>query len=179
MRYGMLIDLDTCVECNTCTVACKLDNGTEVSIKWGRVVAEESGVFPHVRKVYLPLLCMQCEEPQCVEVCPTGASYKKPDGIVLVDQSKCIGCKFCMVACPYQARYLNSEGVVEKCDFCLDRVEIGHQPLCVETCPYEARIFGDLDDEEGAIRKAMKSTPVKVLKAEEVYKPRVYYTIPR
>lgn len=175
----MLIDLDLCVECNTCTVACKLDNGTEASIKWGRIVAEESGVFPHVRKVYLPLQCMQCEKPQCVEVCPTGASYQQPDGMVQIDQTKCMGCKYCMIACPYQARYHNSKGVVEKCDFCLDRVKIGQQPMCVETCPYEARVFGDLDDENSAIRKAMKDTLVKVLKADEVYKPRVHYAVPR
>jgi Fe-S-cluster-containing dehydrogenase component len=171
----MLIDLDTCVGCDTCTVACKLDNRTEPLIKWGRVVAEESGMFPHVRRVFIPMLCMHCDEPQCVEVCPTGASFQRTDGIVLVDQTRCVGCKFCMVACPYQARYVNSNGVVDKCDFCIDRVDEGHQPLCVETCPYDARIFGDLDDENSEISKAMTHTRAKALKSEEVFHPRVYY----
>ena len=177
MRYGMLLDLNLCVKCDSCTVACSLDNKTEPSSKWGRVIEEEAGLFPNVKKIYVPLLCMHCEEPQCVDVCPTGASYRRTDGIVLVDPSKCMGCKFCMVACPYQARYLNSEGIVEKCDLCIDRLQEGRQPACVETCPYDARIFGDLDDPNSEISKKLSSSNPVVLKPEEDYGPKVRYLV--
>ncbi len=177
MKYAMLLDLSMCVGCETCTVACKLDNKTGTSEQWGRIVEEEVGVFPDVKKAYVPLLCMQCENPQCVEVCPTGASYRRDDGTVLVDPSKCMGCKFCMIACPYQERYLGPGGFVEKCDFCVDRLATGGLPVCVETCPYGARIFGDLDDPESEISRRLSKSKSVVLKAEEDYRPKVRYLV--
>ena len=177
MKYGMVLDLSQCVRCESCTVACKLDNATEPSVKWGRVVEEEAGLFPNVQKAYVPLLCMHCENPQCVDACPTGASYQRADGIVLVDSSKCMGCRFCMVACPYQARYLNSTGTVEKCDLCIDRLQGGRQPVCVETCPYDARIFGDMDDPDSEISRKLSSSKSVVLKPDESYGPRVRYLV--
>ena len=177
MRYAMLLDLEMCVGCEVCTVACKLDNRTGRSIRWGRVAEEEKGVFPDVKKAYVPLLCMQCEDPQCVAVCPTGAAYRRDDGLVLVEQSKCMGCKFCMIACPYSERYMNAAGVVEKCDFCVDRLDDGLGPACVETCPYGARVFGDLDNPESEVSKIMKRGKAVALKADEGYGPRVSYLV--
>ena len=177
MRYAILLDLEQCVGCEACTVACKLDNRTSKSIKWGRIIEEESGAFPDVTKIYAPMLCMQCENPQCVEVCPTGASYRRPDGLVLVDPKKCMGCKFCIIACPYMERYTNPKGYVEKCDFCVDRLDEKQLPVCVETCPYGARIFGDLDDSESEISRRMKSGKTVALKGEEIYRPRMRYLV--
>jgi len=173
MRYGMVIDLKRCVGCYACQVACKAEHVTSPGIFWSRVVKQESGKFPNVRLINLPLLCMHCENPLCVDVCPTGATSKRlEDGIVMVDPAKCMGCKACMAACPYGARYFCDEpreyfpgqgfttfeergrekhpvkGVVQKCDFCLStgRLEEGRDPACVEVCMTKARTFGDLDD---------------------------------
>lgn len=176
-RYAMLIDLSLCVGCEACTVACKLDNKTGPSVKWGRIVEEEAGVFPDVKKIFVPLLCMHCENPACVEVCPTGASYQRPDGIVLVDPAKCMGCKFCIIACPYKERYLNAMGFVEKCDLCIDRLGEGRQPVCVETCPYGARVLGDLNNPNDEVTETLKHEKTIVLKAGEVYRPRVHYKV--
>lgn len=177
-KYGMVIDLKECIGCQACTVACKVEHGTPPGIFWNRVTEVEEGEFPAVRKYYLPRLCMQCENPSCVEVCPTGASYRREDGLVLIDHDKCIGCKYCIVACPYGARYFNEgnrgyfpgeltpyekhmyqyhkKGVVEKCDFCAERLVVGKQPACVSTCIAKARYFGDLDDPESDVSKLIR-----------------------
>lgn len=169
-RWGMVIDLDRCVGCNACTVACKIENGTPPDHYWARVYTEENGVFPDVKTTYVPALCNHCADAPCVTVCPTGASHQRDDGIVLVDQDTCIGCRACMMACPYSNRFFLRKGVLEtgyhgertafedakwaaftegtvtKCTFCAHRVDDGLQPACVVTCPTDARIFGDLDD---------------------------------
>jgi len=192
MKYAMIIDLEQCVGCDACTVACKLDNETGTDIRWSRVVEEEAGCFPHVRKVYIPLQCMHCEQAECVRVCPTGANYRDERGLVLIDYEKCIGCRYCMLACPYQARYFNEgkkppvgvpamandssrKGAVEKCDFCEDRLSQGKLPRCVELCPYEARVMGDTEDPESSAAKLLREGNPVTLKPEGVFKPSIYY----
>jgi len=192
MKYAMVIDLDQCVGCETCTIACKLDNETGVGIKWGRIIEAEEGTFPDVRRAFVPLLCMQCEDAQCISVCPTGASYRNSQGLVQIDYSKCVGCKYCIIACPFMARQFNDardpplgvprvaagdsrKGVVEKCDFCSDRLAAGREPVCVESCPYEARIFGDLDDANSRVGKLVAGAGGVTLKPDAGSRPSVYY----
>ncbi|MFH0913772.1 MAG: 4Fe-4S dicluster domain-containing protein, partial [Chloroflexota bacterium] len=156
MKYGMVIDLKKCIGCMACTVACKATNHTRPGIFWNTVKDQEFGKYPAVRRVFMPILCMHCEKAPCIEVCPTKASYRRDDGIVLIDYDKCAGCKYCIEACPYGARYYNDgnsgyfgselteiervgyskhkTGVVEKCNLCLERLEQHKKPACVQTC---------------------------------------------
>jgi Fe-S-cluster-containing dehydrogenase component len=153
-NYSIITDLNRCVGCLSCTVACKAINGVEVGSFWlktlriGPHLTEGgSGAFPDVEMYFLPMQCQHCEHPQCVEVCPTEASYVAADGTVQIDASKCIGCRFCAMACPYGIRYLNSqERVVEKCTLCEQRITQGELPQCVTQCCARARFFGDLDN---------------------------------
>jgi len=170
MSYAMVIDLKRCVGCNACATICKAENGTPPGVLRSKVLRKETGTFPNVRRVSLPVLCMHCENPPCVDVCPSGATYKREDGIVVVDKEVCIGCRACMTACPYEARYFvdheggyfgpeltpfeavkygdKPRGVVDKCDFCLSsgRLERGEKPACVQNCIAEARFFGTKEE---------------------------------
>jgi len=199
MRYGMIIDLARCIGCNACTVACKSHNGTPKDIFWSQVLVEEKGEYPNARTVPTPILCMHCEDAPCVKVCPTGASYKDENGIVHVNQDKCIGCKSCMVACPYDARKFMGgnpksyfpgkevtqleevqkdqfpRAVVSKCNFCADRLKEDLLPACVGTCPAQARIFGDLDDPGSEVSKILVKKSGRTLLPHKGTKPSVYY----
>ena len=126
---------------------------------------------------FLPRLCNHCSSPNCVSVCPTGATYKREeDGIVVVDPDICIGCKYCIQACPYDARFLNPvTGAADKCDFCLHRVSQGLAPACVETCIGRARIFGDINDPDSEISRMIATNPVSVLRPEKGTQPNVFY----
>ncbi len=206
-RYGMVIDLKRCYGCYSCVMACKQANCTPPGVFWSRVLRGEMGEFPNSVRQALPVLCNQCEEPDCMKVCPTGATYQTDDGIVRVDKDKCIGCKYCMMACPYGARYSVPEyksyfpeglpisdyekycmkvweekrglGVATKCDFCIDRRAEGREPACVQSCPAKARVFGDLDDPESEISYLIKTKRGFVLRPEVGTEPKVYYLPPR
>jgi dimethyl sulfoxide reductase iron-sulfur subunit len=198
VRYGMVIDLKRCAGCNSCTVACRAEKGTPPGILYHRVEKYESGKYPAARMQFRPIPCMHCEEPACLEVCPTGATYKRDDGIVLVDHNKCMGCRYCVLACPYEARqYLRrmdnyygmaartpyemlkqkdlDKGTAVKCDFCAERLEKGRLPACVETCPAQARHFGDLDDPHSEVSMLITMNRGSVLREELGTKPSVYY----
>ena len=124
VHYGMLIDTRKCIGCHTCSVACKSEYDLPLGVYRSWVEYTEKGRYPDVSRHFLPRLCNHCSNPQCVTVCPTGATYKRPqDGVVVVDSGVCIGCKYCAQACPYDARFLNPvTGFIEKCDFCIHRV---------------------------------------------------------
>ncbi|OUO91453.1 4Fe-4S ferredoxin [Gordonibacter sp. An230] len=152
-RYAIITDLNRCTGCLACSVACKVVNNVPIGNYWNKVMRIgpnpkwEGAQNPDVELYFLPVTCQHCADPECVKVCPTGASRKLEDGTVQVDKSKCIGCQFCAMACPYNVRYLNEEeGVVEKCTLCEQKVAQGELPQCVAQCGGRARWFGDLDE---------------------------------
>jgi len=159
-RYGFVIDVSRCIDCRACLVACSVENN--VPMIHTRIWVKDSGVkgqFPGLQRTFVPYNCMHCDHPPCVEVCVSGATYKDPNtGLVLVDPEACIGCGFCVEACPYDARYLDeARGVVDKCNACLQRVEVGQQPACVATCVGGSRLFGDLNDPASEVSMALKN----------------------
>ncbi len=188
----MLIDLTRCIGCDACTVACKQENGTPFDVFFARVLNVESGTYPNVKRVYIPVLCNHCENPACLKACPNKAIVRRQDGIVLIDQDRCRGTGACVAACPYgnvyltdsDSWYLNADepyesehvkprlktGVARKCTYCAHRIDEGLNPACVVACPTTARIFGDLDDPESTISKYVNEqksetnrTPFKLL----------------
>ncbi len=178
-RYGMIVDTRTCLGCGACIAACDFENETpwEEGLRRTHVPKFTFGSFPNITVHYIPRLCMHCENPPCVSVCPTGASYKNDDGVVLVRYEICIGCKYCIQACPYDARYVDErKRAVDKCTFCYEnRVVKGEEPACVATCVGHARIFGDLDDptsEAGALAASGVAVP---LRPDLGTKPKVLY----
>jgi|YelNatPaOPRAMG01_1025707.scaffolds.fasta_scaffold01639_9 tetrathionate reductase subunit B len=179
-NYAMVIVQDRCVDCKACEVACKaMWEVPDGKLNYRTKVLDIDKVENGERKmVFIPILCNQCDNPPCVRVCPTSASYKrKSDGIVLVTPNMCIGCKTCMEACPYDARYYNEElGAVDKCTFCLPRLESGLEPACVQTCVGGSRNFGDLNDPNSIVSKLLKeATNYWVLKPEDGTFPNDFY----
>lgn len=202
-RMGMVIDLNVCVGCHACTAACKATNGTPPDIFFARVHEREVGEYPNARREFLPVLCNHCEDPPCVPVCPTGASYKRADGIVAVNSDLCIGCRSCATSCPYEHRHYVkpgtlekgyfdgnltqyeevkykrwTEGTIAKCDFCMDRVDQGLDPACVVTCPPVARHFGDLSDPESNVSRLLQERESFTLLPDAGTKPSVHYLKP-
>ena len=177
IQYGMVIDVRRCIGCHSCTVSCKAEHDVPAGVNRTWVEYVEQGEYPNVARSFLPRICNHCSVPQCVAVCPTGATYKRPeDGIVVVDSGICIGCKYCIQACPYDARFLNPvTGFADKCDFCIHRVSKGVPPACVETCIGGARIFGEISDPQSSISKLIARSPVTVLRREMGTMPNVYY----
>lgn len=179
VRYGMIIDLRSCIGCGACIAACDMENETPWEEGKRRTYVPKFffGTYPNVTAVFIPRLCMHCENPPCVTVCPTGASYKTDDGVVLVNYDICIGCKYCVVACPYDARYVDHRRrAVDKCTFCYEnRVREGRLPACVETCVGHARIFGDLDDPNSEAGRLAMSGLAKPLRPDLGTKPKVLY----
>ena len=158
MRNCLVIDLDRCTGCDTCVVSCKYETNLDLGVCWNRVgVVGPNGEFPDIEQYYLPVQCQQCANPQCVKVCPTGASYRdEKTNVVLVDKSKCIGCRYCMMACPYDVRvYREDAHVVEKCTLCSQRTQVGELPACVVNCCAGARMYGNLDDPTSDVAKAV------------------------
>lgn len=202
MRLGLTIDLDTCVGCHACVVACKQWNtsgtlgpltdygpyGAEPGgVAFNRVRSYEVGEYPDSKTVNFPMSCMHCDTAECVTVCPTGASYKRAeDGIVLVDQDKCMGCNLCAWACPYGARELDeASGTMKKCTLCIDRIydealpEAERQPACVLTCPTGARAFGDFDDPDSHVSRSVEARGGRQPLPELGYDPVNRYLPPR
>jgi dimethyl sulfoxide reductase iron-sulfur subunit len=162
-------------------------------------VLYETGDYPQARLQFLPILCMHCQNAPCLEACPTGATYRGEGGLVLVDDNRCVGCRYCIIACPYEARSYNStgpgeyypgqeptkfelanigqhpKGAIEKCNFCASRLREGKVPACVATCPAEARIFGDLDDPESVVSKLVASGLARPRLEDQGTKPSVFY----
>jgi molybdopterin-containing oxidoreductase family iron-sulfur binding subunit len=185
-RWGLLIDTSKCGDgCNDCVTACNTENGLNGKTgpqdnQWIRKLNVKDLRTGFVQN--LPMMCQHCEHPPCVDVCPTGASMKRADGIVLVDRHTCIGCRYCMMACPYKARSFVHEplteqnpevprgkGCVESCTFCVQRVDRDQQPACVEACNakgHQAMIFGDLKDPESALSKALKTVDSVEVRAD-------------
>lgn len=174
-RYGMLLDVTKCVGCYACRVACQMQNECPPTESYIRYYEHEKGTFPQVHHEFIPVQCQHCTDAPCVKVCPTGASYTRADGIVMVDHRKCIGCKYCMAACPYHARIEQAAtGTVEKCVFCYTLTEKGEQPACVETCITSCRIFGDLDDPQSEINKVIANKNARPI-AGDLTKSNFYY----
>jgi len=222
-KWGMVIDLDRCTACQTCTISCRSENnipfaGPEESKKgraifWNEVIPIIEGEYPYIKANFIPRPCMHCDNPACIKVCPVKATYKNEEGLVAQIYNRCIGCRLCMCACPYTARsfnwfhaewpkemkrYLNPEvsvrckGVVEKCTFCVHRLrkvkekariekkklrdeDLVRLPACCQSCPANARYFGDLDDPESTVSKLSKSPRAFQLLEELGTHPKVFY----
>jgi len=198
VKWGVAIDLKRCTGCQSCTVACKLENGTPPGIFWTRVLEKEEGTYPFAYKLFMPIRCNHCSNPPCVAVCPTGASYvRENDNLVLIDQDRCIGCHSCVVACPYEARSIPESdkgyygeqttpyeqvsyrkwqvGTAQKCTLCVDRIDKGLNPACIETCPTRALVFGDLNDPDSPISKLIAQRSHYQPRAELGTEPNVFY----
>ncbi len=175
-RLAMVIDLRRCTGCHSCAVACKAEFKVPLGVWRSWVKVEEHGSYPKTSRSFLPRLCNHCEKPACVEACPTKASYKREDGVVLVKEDVCIACGLCIAACPYNARFKNPEKkIADKCTFCIHRGDEGVAPACVNTCPAKARTFGDLSDPRSDVSKLLASVPAKVLKPKLGTAPSVFY----
>lgn len=151
-QYAIAVDLNRCVGCMSCNAACKMANNVPIGNFWNKVMCVgptpkyDGAEWPDTDWYYLPIQCQHCQDPECVKVCPTGASYKAEDGTVQVDKENCIGCQSCLMACPYGVRYLNEEeGVVKKCTLCHDQITQGDLPQCVSQCVGMAKWFGDAE----------------------------------
>lgn len=174
--WGMVVDLRLCIGCQACTVGCGVENQVPLGSFRTLVSNYEVTTQGNPRRYTLPRLCNHCEKPPCVTVCPTQATTKRADGTVVVDNSVCVGCGYCVQACPYDARYINEKThTADKCTFCLHRLEAGLLPACVETCVSGARIFGDLNDPKSTVAKLLQQQPVQVLKKNMGTGPRVFY----
>lgn len=215
VQFAYGLDISRCIGCRRCVHACVAENNQsrKPELHWIRVLSmeKEKGIdFTHANAYYapeqvpepghfyVPVSCQQCSNPPCTKVCPTGATWAEPDGIVVIDYDWCIGCRYCMAACPYGARHFNwaepvipkdavntnmhvlgnrprPKGVVEKCTFCIQRVRNGRYPACVEVCPVGARKFGNLLDKDSEIRYIIEHKRILVLKEELNTLPRFFY----
>jgi molybdopterin-containing oxidoreductase family iron-sulfur binding subunit len=214
VEYAFALNIGKCIGCRRCVYACMKENNTSRNpeIQYIRVLEMDKGTqnveesehyydhqeVPHKDKYYMPVQCHQCKNPPCVKACPVKATWQEPDGIIVVDYNWCIGCRYCMAACPYWARRFNfakpavpqaeitkdmaylgnrirPRGVVEKCTFCLQRVRKGILPACVEVCPTGSRVFGNLRDPESPINHILNNKRVYIFKEEAGTIPRFYY----
>ncbi len=182
-QLGITTNLDRCLGCHTCTVGCIMENGLGEGMVWlkvrtvgGATLDTTSGKFPTVSMDFLPVQCMHCDNPPCEKVCPTHAITKREDGIVLINQDVCIGCQYCVWACPYQAPMFNkTTGTVQKCTLCSQRVDQGQEPFCVMVCPGRARVFGDINDPNSDISKVIANNRAVHLLEEQGTGPNISY----
>ena len=200
-RYAMGVQIEKCIGCGKCVEACKIENDVPMEPYYFRTWIERyiiytdgevnvdspnGGIegFPPIesdkeilRTFFVPKLCNHCENPPCVQVCPVGATFKSQDGVVLVDDDYCIGCRYCIQACPYGARFLDPRThTAGKCTFCYHRITEGLLPACVEICPTQARIFGELDKMSTPLNRMMRQSNIQVLKAHVNTEPKVFYS---
>jgi Fe-S-cluster-containing dehydrogenase component/formate-dependent nitrite reductase membrane component NrfD len=176
VRYGFVIDQRACIGCHACTVACKEEHEVPLGVFRTWVKYVERGTYPETRRFFSVLRCNHCDNAPCVTICPTVALYRRPDGIVDFDSTRCIGCKSCLQACPYDALYIDpSTHTAAKCNYCAHRVEVGLEPACVIVCPERAIIAGDLDDPGSLIAQHVARDPVQVRKPELGTEPKVFY----
>lgn len=176
MRYGFVIDNRRCIGCHSCTVACKTENNVPLGVNRTWVKYVEKGRFPHVRRVFQVTRCNHCHKPPCVEICPVSAMYQRKDGIVDFNSGRCIGCKACMQACPYDAIYVDPyRNTAAKCHLCGHRIEVGLEPACAAVCPEHAIVAGDLDDRDSEVAQLVARETVHVRKPEQGTEPKVFY----
>jgi Fe-S-cluster-containing dehydrogenase component/formate-dependent nitrite reductase membrane component NrfD len=176
VRYGFVIDHRRCIGCHACTVACKEENRVPLGAFRTWVKYVEKGTFPDTRRYFAVLRCNHCDAAPCVTICPTVALYRRADGIVDLDGRRCIGCKSCMHACPYDALYIDpGTNTAAKCHYCAHRVEVGLEPACVVVCPERAIVAGDLDDPRSDVARLVAREQVEVRKPEQGTRPKVYY----
>lgn len=199
--WGMAIDVNKCIGCGSCVRACKTENEVPKDPFYFRTWVERYHIFDDgsvavdspngamqgfdkkndleqnvMRSFFVPKLCNQCDNPPCVQVCPVGATFKTPDGVILIDPEHCIGCGYCIQACPYGARYINPENhTVDKCTFCYHRLVKGLAPACVEVCPTQARIFGEINKKSSPLMRFKRMNKVGVLKPALNTEPKVIY----
>lgn len=175
-RWGMVMDLRKCIGCQACTAACGMENGLQPNQHRTQVPVYEIDAPSGPSMATLPKLCNHCANPPCIPVCPVSATYQTIEGLVVIDSDQCVGCGYCVQACPYEARFLNHEtGTADKCTFCVQRLEAGLLPACVETCVGGARVFGDLKDPNSEINQLIKKHDTKGLKPSAGTGPQVFY----
>ena len=175
-RFGMVIDTVRCVGCTDCVVACKTENHVPEGFCRDWIETEVAGAFPMPRLEIRSERCNHCDRPPCVSCCPTGASHVEEYGrVVLVAHEKCIGCKACLAACPYDARFIHPQGYADKCTFCMHRVKEGLLPACVAVCPTRCMHFGDLDDPNSEVSRLLASRRSHTLLPEAGTGPRVHF----
>lgn len=176
MKYGFVIDNRKCIGCHACTTACKSEHQVPVGVNRTWVKQVEKGEFPNSRRLFSVMRCNHCTDAPCVEICPTEALFVREDGIVDFDKDRCIGCKSCMQACPYDALYIDPQtNTAAKCNYCAHRIDVGLEPACVNVCPEHAIISGDMDDANSEISQLLARQQVKVRKAEKGTSPNLFY----
>lgn len=200
--WAMIIDIEKCIGCGNCVRACKEENGVSRDPFYFRTWVERYHVFPDdmehpivdspnggydgfpekypegdgSKNFFVPKLCNHCEHSPCVQVCPVGATFESPDGVVLVDKERCLGCRYCVQACPYSCRYIDPKTkVVDKCTLCYHRIVKGLTTACCEVCPTAARVLGDLKNPQDPIHEYLRTHKVQVLKPQMATGSKMYY----